>query len=213
MNRVTLVGVTTGELEVNHVFKGVKGDTITALETEVVYISKNNIKNVIKIIFFKGSKFERWFSQKGLVVRIDGEIHSFNKDAWGKRINEVYISPKLVIPLPEEEKHKNLVEIKGDICGETLLKIRESGRCVAEGKIRIKRLNQEKKYDYIHLVAFDDKALSLSHLHHGDKISIKGRIHSRSFLFSYEEEGIKKQVQRTALEVCIHELTMKRKYA
>jgi single-stranded DNA-binding protein len=205
LNSVKVIGETTGVFVTNHSFKGKNGKVITALETEIIYTSANMVSNVIKVIFYKNSLFEELLSKKGKMVSIEGTMRTFNKNAWGKRISEVFLSPKQVTIVQNTTKQKNVVELKGEICGNMIFKKRLSGKLVAEVKVRVERENGQ--YDYIPLVAFDDNARLIQLSGEGKTISIKGRIHSRTFNFKYEENRKEKVVVRTALEIGVHNIS------
>jgi single-stranded DNA-binding protein len=205
-NKVKVVGVTTGVMEVNHRFEGIDGKYITALETEVIYTSANNVSNTIKVILFKDTIFETKLNQKGKFVEIDGALHTFNKDSWGKRITEVFLSPRFIREVSPRRRQQNVIELTGTICGEINLKRRTTGKAVAEGKLKVSKNNG---FSYIPIVAFGNEAISLNAMKEGQEVSLKGRIHSRTFNFKYEENGEKKEVIRTALEVGIHLFDLK----
>ncbi|PLS15042.1 hypothetical protein CVD28_24490 [Bacillus sp. M6-12] len=209
INKVKVVGVSTGVFEVNHSFKGANDKIITALETEIRFTSANSISNTIKVIVFKDSIFERILSQKDKLVVIEGMLRTFNKNSWGKRIKEVFVAPVSVRNARPDTKQQNVVQITGEIIGKTNLKERTSGRFVAEGQVKVKR--NGTGFDFIPVVAFDDYAKLLNKAEEGTEITLKGRIHSRAFDFKYEENGEEKEVKRIALEVGVHKLEVEAK--
>lgn len=205
-NKVSVTGIATGEFKVNHQFRGQDNKLVTALETEIVSTTANEISNVIKVIVLKDTLFEQRLKNKGEPVTVKGFIQNFNKQAYGKRISEVFVKPTHVQTASLHTKEKNTVELKGQVCGTVKLKTRHNGRLVAETKVKVARTNGG--FDYIPVVAFDENARILEMREKDSFFSLKGRIHSRSFLFKYEENGVQKDVERTALEVCAHELKM-----
>ena len=203
-NKVLVTGIASGEFRVNHQFKGKNDSLITALETEIISTSFNQVSNVIKVIVFKDSLFEHRLKRKGATVTVEGYIQNFHKQAYGRRISEIFVKPTQVHSALSDAKQKNTVELIGDVCGEVVLKTRHSGRLVAEAKVKVKRINGG--FDYIPVVAFDENARILEVAGKDVPIILKGRIHSRSYRFKYEENGVQKEVERTAIEVCAHEL-------
>ena len=203
-NKVLVTGIATGEFKINHQFKGHDDNLITALETEIISTSVNQVSNVIKVIVFKDSLFEHRLKRKGATVTVEGYIQNFHKQAYGKRISEVFVKPTQVQSAPAHTKQKNTVELTGDVCGEVTFKSRHSGRFVAEMKVKVKRNNGG--FDYIPVVAFDKNARILEVAGKDVPVVLKGRIHSRSYLYKYEEHGVQKEVERTAIEVCAHDL-------
>ncbi|WCK57665.1 single-stranded DNA-binding protein (plasmid) [Aneurinibacillus sp. Ricciae_BoGa-3] len=208
MNQVKLVGISTGELTVNHSFRGKENREIVVLETEVEYVSPNHITNRIKLLVYKESEFARKLVKKGQFFEIFGTIRSFNKDSFGKRICEIYVQPTYMREIFPTSQYKNEIQLSGIICGNINYKIRRKGKKVAETKLKVRREKGIRKFDYIPIVAFGENANVLNRFEDGETIDITGRIHSRNFLFNYVENGIGREINRTAYEVGVHDIVV-----
>lgn len=202
MNQVILNVLTSGVTTINHTFS--KGDrTINLIESMVVYTSKSGTQNHIRVMYPEEHPLENFLSLSGLMITLEGELRSFRKEQYGKRISELYIRTNKFL-LSSNAIFKNEISLKGKIVKEPFLKKRKNGLDVGEALLKVQR-SDGINYDYLPIVTFGKKSNQLLSFQIGDCIDIQGRIHSRMYPHIYTENGTQKEVTRIAYEVAVHE--------
>ena len=132
----------------------------------------------------------------GSLIAGNGQFRSYNKmeDGKSKLILTVFIRD--VVPY-EEKDNSNFIEITGYVCKEPVYRITPFNREICDVLLAVNR--NYNKSDYLPCIAWGKNAKKVNQLSIGDKVSVSGRIQSRT----YQKKVNNELVSRVAYEVSL----------
>lgn len=113
----------------------------------------------------------------GVRVEVEGSFRSFNLHKDNRNILRLYVLAD-IIRLTEKDDENNIL-LNGYICKQPIYRKTPLGRKITDIIVAINRHNG--KSDYIPVITWARKAGFVATLNVGDKISIDGRIQSRTY--------------------------------
>lgn len=187
-NEVRLCGVIQSEPEISHASRGRE---FLRFILEVRRLSGNT--DSLNIIIPKDRLPENGI-HLGDPFYVLGQLRSFNsKNEDGRRlIISIYA---LEIERLHEEAHANDVVLKGVICKQPVLRKTPLGREICDVMLAVNR--HYGRADYLPVILWGQTARCLSELEIGDEIRVQGRIQSRVYIKTINEQ----QFERVAFEV------------
>lgn len=180
-NYVTLKGKVVREFEFNHC-----NNEIVFLKSEISIKRNSGYEDIIPIIIneIEYSEIKNKIGKNSNVL-ITGQFRSYNDHSTDKRklILYVYIETiELVDDLSGQYNNIediNEIKLDGYICKKPNRRMTPKGREIADTIIAIKRQND--KSDYLPCIFWGKNAKKMENKNVGDKISINGRIQSRTY--------------------------------
>lgn len=189
MNRITISGF-ANEPVFSHKTEGEKFYSFI-LESPRRSEAVDNIVCMISEIFLKKVI-------PGELLKVIGEIRTFNKNDGERKKLEVYVFAKDLVAseFPFEET-ENKVELDGFLCKEPIGRTTPSGRQIADFLLASNR--SYGKSDYIPCIAWGRSSILIAECGKvGGKVRVTGRLQSREYTKVYPDGT---QEQRTAYEL------------
>ena len=129
----------------------------------------------------------------GEKVSISGELRSFNnRSGVGSKLVITVLAREITITDSSDENH---VELTGTICKTPTLRRTPMGRQICDIMLAVSR--RYGRSDYLPVIAWGRTAQMASLMDTGDRISLTGRIQSRTYIKTVDGEA----TERTAFEV------------
>ena len=173
MNKITLSGEVVSTPELSHethreeFYKFYISSLRTSREADV-------LPCIVSKVFLNEIK------EKGL-VKLVGEIRTFNDHTSEKRKLNVYVFVQDV--LPYEEGDENFVELQGFMCKTTNWRMTPKGKKIADFTAACNR--RLGKSDYIPSIAWGRGAHKVSQFPVGTEFLLEGRLQSRTYTKRY----------------------------
>ncbi len=196
-NVVTIVGKVVGEKEFSHEIYG-EGFYTYNIEIPRLSDAVDQLPLTVSERLLVGLDLE-----DGDMIRIDGQLRSYNKFIDGSNRLVLTIFARDIIPFEGEEELKNPNEIflEGYICKAPVYRETPFGREITDLLIAVNRLYN--KSDYIPTIAWGRNARFSSKLNVGDQIRIWGRIQSRQYQKKFSDGNV---LNKIAYEVSISKM-------
>lgn len=195
-NKVEIIGrVISDELEFSHEMYGENFYTF--------YVSSKRLSETEDIIPVLVSEkiCELEDIKKGVQIHIKGYFRSYNKDIGEKMKLILYVFPKEITFLNEDEmEDDSWIRLEGYICKKVSYRTTPLGRKIAEIILAVNRPNG--KTDYIPTIMWGGNADLCNCLPIGEKLKLKGRIQSRIYQKRILEDVFE---ERNAYEVSVRE--------
>ena len=195
-NKVELIGrVVSDELEFSHEIYGENFYTF--------YVSSKRLSETEDIIPVLVSEkiCELEDIKKGVQIHIKGYFRSYNKDIGEKMKLILYVFPKEITFLNEDEmEDDSWIRLEGVVCKKVSYRTTPLGRKIAEVILAVNRPNG--KTDYIPTIMWGGNADLCNCLSVGSKLKLKGRIQSRIYQKRILEDVFE---ERNAYEVSVRE--------
>ena len=184
-NKVNIAGVICSDFNYSHTLCGEKF-YIADLEVE----RTSGKSDIIPIMV--SDRMIKIEDLTGVSVEILGQFRSYNKriDEKTKLLLTVFVYEIEV--LENFIYNNNNVELIGYICKEPIHRMTPLGREIADFLLAVNR--QCGKSDYIPCICWGRNARYVGNLDVGTKISIAGRLQSRTFLKKIDEETTEERV-------------------
>ncbi len=191
-NRVQLRGAVAGRPVFSH---GSRGLEFYTFPLEVLRLSGN--ADLINIIL-RRELLETLTLNEGEKLSLSGELRSFNnrRGEGAKLVITVFAQELSFQDGPDE----NLVELRGTLCKEPRLRSTPSGRDICDLMLAVNR--HYGRSDYLPCICWGSRARLAAPWPVGTKLSLAGRIQSRS----YRKLGPEGLLEKTAYEVSVMEL-------
>ncbi|MBU5677040.1 single-stranded DNA-binding protein [Alkaliphilus sp. MSJ-5] len=196
-NVVTIVGKVVGEKEFSHEIYG-EGFYTYNIEIPRLSDAVDQLPLTVSERLLVGLDLE-----DGDMIRIEGQLRSYNKFIDGSNRLVLTIFARDIIPFEGEEELKNPNEIflEGYICKAPVYRETPFGREITDLLIAVNRLYN--KSDYIPTIAWGRNARFSSKLNVGDQIRIWGRIQSRQYQKKFSDGNV---LNKIAYEVSISKM-------
>ncbi|QUH20209.1 single-stranded DNA-binding protein [Alkaliphilus sp. B6464] len=196
-NVVTIVGKVVGEKEFSHEIYG-EGFYTYNIEIPRLSDAVDQLPLTVSERLLVGLDLE-----DGDMIRIEGQLRSYNKFIDGSNRLVLTIFARDIIPFEGEEELKNPNEIflEGYICKAPVYRETPFGREITDLLIAVNRLYN--KSDYIPTIAWGRNARFSSKLNVGDRIRIWGRIQSRQYQKKLSDGNV---LNKIAYEVSISKM-------
>ncbi|EYE89422.1 single-stranded DNA-binding protein [Fervidicella metallireducens AeB] len=140
-------------------------------------------------------------TKKGNLIRIEGQLRSYNKFIEGSNRLILTIFARDINPIEEISKSPNQICLDGFICKDPVYRTTPFGREITDLLLAVNR--PYNKSDYIPVIAWGRNARFSSILEVGSHIKIWGRIQSREYEKKLSDDNI---VKRVAYEVSISKM-------
>ncbi len=142
----------------------------------------------------------------GDFVKITGCLRSRNYYESGKRALQGFVHALAISAITEDEYNeatdRNIVHMQGYVCMPVTERLtKRKGRNIAD--IMLATARQNCQTNYISCVVWGDQALEAADYQIGDKLDIKGRYQSRSYIRKVGENI----VERVIYELHVYEVT------
>ena len=184
-NKVNIAGVICSDFNYSHTLCGEKF-YIADLEVE----RTSGKSDIIPIMV--SDRMIKIEDLTGVSVEITGQFRSYNKhiDGKSKLLLKVFVCEIEV--LENVMYNNNDVELVGYICKEPIYRTTPLGKEIADVFVAVNR--DYGKSDYIPCICWGRNARYVGNLAIGTKISISGRLQSRTFLKKIDEETTEERV-------------------
>lgn len=140
--------------------------------------------------------------QVGSYVKIQGQIRTYNEIINGKNKLHINVFAKEIAFVPEDEYIcQNDIYLEGYLCKVPKERVSPLGRRICDLMLAVNRMYN--KSDYIPCIAWGRNASFAGQLTTGRKISIKGRLQSRSYRKKVDDDNYEIKI---AYEVSIMQL-------
>ena len=138
----------------------------------------------------------------GSKISISGQFRSYNKldDGKSRLMLTVFVRE---IEEYSAGKNPNVISLTGYICKPTVYRTTPFAREICDALLAINRAYN--KSDYIPCIAWGRNARFLKTLKVGEKISVSGRIQSRTYQKRMSDDTL---VEKTAYEISISKITL-----
>lgn len=202
-NNVMIVGEIASEFEFNH---SVRGEDFYRFVVKSARLSGTD--DMIPVLV-SDRIFDTSQNLKGIFVSVSGEFRSHNSEIkdGGTRLLLFVFAKKVEIHEETDilmDSYKNHVNFKGYICNPPFYRKTPLGREIADLLLAVNR--SHGKSDYIPCICWGRNALYASSLGVGTKVSISGRIQSRTYNKWVSDNEIEErtayEVSAQSLEVC-----------
>ncbi len=138
----------------------------------------------------------------GDVLAFDGQIRSYNKVVDGSgRLLITAFAQKLVEPDPQ--RNPNLLQLTGTLCKPPAYRTTPFGREIADLMLAINRAYG--KSDYIPCITWGRSARFASRLSVGDRVSLIGRLQSRTY---QKQQSDGSAIEKVAYEVSVSQIEL-----
>ena len=184
-NKVNIAGVICSDFNYSHTLCGEKF-YIADLEVE----RTSGKSDIIPIMV--SDRMIKIEDLTGVAVEITGQFRSYNKHIDGKSKLVLTVFVYEIEVLENVMYNNNNVELIGYICKEPIYRKTPLGREIADVLLAVNR--QCGKSDYIPCICWGRNARYVGNLPIGTKISIAGRVQSRTFLKKIDEETTEERV-------------------
>lgn len=184
-NKVNIAGVICSDFKYSHTLCGEKF-YIADLEVE----RTSGKSDIIPIMV--SDRMIKIEDLTGVSVEITGQFRSYNKhiDGKSKLLLKVFVCEIEV--LENFTYNNNNVELIGYICKEPIYRTTPLGKEIADVFVAVNR--DYGKSDYIPCICWGRNARYVGNLDIGTKISIAGRLQSRTFLKKIDEDTTEERV-------------------
>lgn len=184
-NKVNIAGVICSDFNYSHTLCGEKF-YIADLEVE----RTSGKSDIIPIMV--SDRMIKIEDLTGVSVEITGQFRSYNKNIDGKTKLLLTVFALEIEFLENFTYNNNNVELIGYICKEPIYRTTPLGKEIADFLLAVNR--QCGKSDYIPCICWGRNARYVGNLDIGTKISIEGRLQSRTFLKKIDEETTEERV-------------------
>ena len=184
-NQVNIAGVICSDFTYSHTLCGEKF-YIADLEVE----RRSGKSDIIPIMV--SDRMIKIEDLTGVSVEITGQFRSYNKHIDGKSKLLLTVFALEIEVMENFMYYNNNVELIGYICKEPIYRKTPLGREIADVLLAVNR--QCGKSDYIPCICWGRNARYVGNLPVGTKISISGRIQSRTFLKKIDEDTTEERV-------------------
>ena len=184
-NKVNIAGVICSDFTYSHTLCGEK---FYIADLEVERTSGNS--DIIPIMV--SDRMIKIEDLTGVSVEITGQFRSYNKNIDGKTKLLLTVFVLEIEVLENFTYNNNNVELVGYICKEPIYRTTPLGKEITDVLLAVNR--QCRKTDYIPCICWGRNARYVGDLSVGTKISISGRIQSRTFLKKIDEETTEERV-------------------
>lgn len=184
-NKVNIAGVICSDFNYSHTLCGEKF-YIADLEVE----RTSGKSDIIPIMV--SDRMIKIEDLTGVSVEILGQFRSYNKNIDGKTKLLLTVFVLEIEVLENFTYNNNNVELIGYLCKEPIYRKTPLGREIVDILLAVNR--QCRKTDYIPCICWGRNARYVGDLSVGTKISIAGRIQSRTFLKKIDEETTEERV-------------------
>ena len=134
----------------------------------------------------------------GAFLHIRGQLRSFNnKSGQGSRL---VLSVLAQTAEPGTGDVRNVIVLSGLLCKAPILRQTPLGRSICDLMLAVTR--RYGRVDYLPVIAWGQLAVGVSSLHVGDRITLEGRVQSRSYVKATETGA----ENRTAYEISVMHL-------
>lgn len=195
-NSILITGIVSSEQEYSH---EVFGEKFYKFTIEVKRLS--DTPDLLPVTY-SDRICDRHSLSVGVSISIIGQIRSYNYYVeQGNKLILTVFAQEIIVLGAEYKADNQQVAISGYICKAPVFRTTPFGRKIADILIAVNRAY--KKSDYIPLIAWGRNARLANRLGIGDKISISGRMQSRSYQ-KIAVDGI--IYEKTALEVSVYKI-------
>ena len=184
-NKVNIAGVICSDFNYSHTLCGEKF-YIADLEVE----RTSGKSDIIPIMV--SDRMIKIEDLTGVAVEILGQFRSYNKHIDGKSKLLLTVFALEIEFLENVMYNNNNVELVGYICKEPIYRTTPLGKEIADVLLAVNR--SYGKSDYIPCICWGRNARYVGNLDVGTKISIAGRLQSRTFLKKIDEETTEERV-------------------
>jgi primosomal replication protein N len=184
-NKVNIAGVICSDFKYSHTLCGEKF-YIADLEVE----RTSGKSDIIPIMV--SDRMIKIEDLTGVSVEITGQFRSYNKHIDGKSKLLLTVFALEIEVLENFTYNNNNVELIGYICKEPIYRTTPLGKEIADVFVAVNRYYG--KSDYIPCICWGRNARYVGNLDIGTKISIAGRVQSRTFLKKIDEETTEERV-------------------
>lgn len=184
-NKVNIAGVICSDFNYSHTLCGEKF-YIADLEVE----RTSGKSDIIPIMV--SDRMIKIEDLTGVSVEITGQFRSYNKHIDGKSKLLLTVFALEIEFLENFTYNNNNVELIGYICKEPIYRTTPLGKEIADVFVAVNRYYG--KSDYIPCICWGRNARYVGNLDIGTKISIAGRLQSRTFLKKIDEETTEERV-------------------
>ena len=184
-NKVNIAGVICSDFNYSHTLCGEKF-YIADLEVE----RTSGKSDIIPIMV--SDRMITIEDLTGVAVEILGQFRSYNKNIDGKSKLLLKVFVCEIEVLENFTYNNNNVELIGYICKEPIYRTTPLGKEIADVFVAVNR--DYGKSDYIPCICWGRNARYVGNLDVGTKISIVGRLQSRTFLKKIDEETTEERV-------------------
>lgn len=184
-NKVNIAGVICSDFKYSHTLCGEKF-YIAHLEVE----RTSGKSDIIPIMV--SDRMIKIEDLTGVSVEILGQFRSYNKHIDGKSKLLLTVFALEIEVMENFMYNNNNVELIGYLCKEPIYRKTPLGREIVDILLAVNR--QCRKTDYIPCICWGRNARYVGDLSVGTKISIAGRIQSRTFLKKIDEETTEERV-------------------
>ena len=184
-NQVNIAGVICSDFKYSHTLCGEKF-YIADLEVE----RTSGKSDIIPIMV--SDRMINIEDLTGVSVEITGQFRSYNKNIDGKTKLLLTVFVLEIEFLENFTYNNNNVELIGYICKEPIYRTTPLGKEIADVFVAVNR--DYGKSDYIPCICWGRNARYVGNLDIGTKISIAGRLQSRTFLKKIDEETTEERV-------------------
>ena len=184
-NKVNIAGVICSDFNYSHTLCGEKF-YIADLEVE----RTSGKSDIIPIMV--SDRMIKIEDLTGVSVEITGQFRSYNKHIDGKSKLLLTVFALEIEFLENVMYNNNNVELVGYICKEPIYRTTPLGKEIADVLLAVNR--SYGKSDYIPCICWGRNARYVGNLDIGTKISIAGRLQSRTFLKKIDEETTEERV-------------------
>ena len=196
LNRVVVVGRLHGDLKTSFNVYGVTFFDCT-VAVQRMSGTMDYLRTVIPATVAVSSGFEKPWDLQGRVLRMTGEIKTYNRIVEGKKRHYIVLRVAKI-----EEAHdirsENSVSLIGKISSEPVFRQTPFGREICDFMVAVDR--NYWKSDYIPCIAWGTTARLVSTLAVGQIVELAGRFQSREYVKRLESG---EQETRTAYEVSV----------
>ena len=184
-NKVNIAGVICSDFNYSHTLCGEKF-YIADLEVE----RTSGKSDIIPIMV--SDRMIKIEDLTGVSVEITGQFRSYNKHIDGKSKLLLTVFALEIEFLENFTYNNNNVELIGYICKEPIYRTTPLGKEIADVLLAVNR--SYGKSDYIPCICWGRNARYVGNLPIGTKISIAGRVQSRTFLKKIDEETTEERI-------------------
>lgn len=184
-NKVNIAGVICSDFKYSHTLCGEKF-YIADLEVE----RTSGKSDIIPIMV--SDRMIKIEDLTGVAVEISGQFRSYNKNIDGKTKLLLTVFVLEIEFLENFTYNNNNVELIGYICKEPIYRTTPLGKEIADVFVAVNRYYG--KSDYIPCICWGRNARYVGDLDIGTKISIAGRLQSRTYLKKIDEETTEERI-------------------
>ena len=184
-NKVNIAGVICSDFKYSHTLCGEKF-YIADLEVE----RTSGKSDIIPIMI--SDRMIKIEDLTGVAVEILGQFRSYNKNIDGKTKLLLTVFTLEIEFLENFTYNNNNVELVGYICKEPIYRTTPLGKEIADVFVAVNR--DYGKSDYIPCICWGRNARYVGNLDIGTKISIAGRLQSRTYFKKIDEETTEERV-------------------